>query len=115
MLRRLEKLQKQINAAHAKQCADSQKAGINLARKATLDAIEASAAADDSAAPALLTHNTGNADADADAVAAPEPTSSLGPPMGPPRLPPRARSAYLRSTNPVPRSGSEASPRPIEL
>ena len=86
MLRRLERLHKQINAAHEKQRADSQKAGINQARKATLEAIEASAAeavADGggNAVAGLLTHESAPAPAAAAASDAP----------APPRLPPRAR------------------------
>ena len=42
MLRRLEKLQRQISKEHEKAQRDSQQSGINLARKATLEAIEAS-------------------------------------------------------------------------
>ena len=50
LLRRLEKLQRQIAKEHAKRVDTSKAAGINVARKATLDAIEASssATADDS-------------------------------------------------------------------
>ena len=44
LLKRLETLQRQINKQHAKLLSDSRGAGINKARQATLDAIEAARA-----------------------------------------------------------------------
>ena len=87
LLRRLERLQRQINKEHAKQQADAQKSGINLARKATLEAIEASAVCgEDSTVAGLLTHNGEEAAGDSA-----EPSVAAAATGQPPRLPPRAR------------------------
>ena len=86
LLRRLERLQKQINAEHAKQKADSQKAGINKQRQATLEAIEASAA------DALLLKDDGNAVEASDTIVAVRAENGADPSTAaPPRLPPRAK------------------------
>ena len=86
LLRRLERLQKQINAEHAKQKADSQKAGINKQRQATLEAIEASAA------DALLLKDDGNAVDASDTIVAVRAENGADPSTAaPPRLPPRAK------------------------
>ena len=97
LLKRLEKLQKQINAEHDRRCAEAQSAGINRARQATMQAIEAaSAEADDEAAVELIKLST-----DHEGTSAPHPSepcselviappSVASPPSGPPRLPPRA-------------------------
>ena len=84
LLRRLERLQKQINAEHAKQKADSQKAGINKQRQATLEAIEASAA------DALLLKDDGNAVEASDTIVAVRAENGADTSTAaPPRLPPR--------------------------
>ena len=96
MLRRLERLQKQINKEHEKRLKDAQKAGINQARKATLEAIEASATeacgSSDDGASLLLAHGGTGEAAPPNAemvVAASSGIVATG--DGPPRLPPRAK------------------------
>ena len=98
MLRRLERLQKQINKEHEKAQRDSQKSGINLARKATLDAIEASAAGGESEYVGKNQHCIGTASetagssGDSTALALAPGVEAAPPPAGGPRLPPRART-----------------------
>jgi NAD(P)-dependent dehydrogenase (short-subunit alcohol dehydrogenase family) len=101
LLRRLEKLQKQIAKEHAKRVDSSRSAGINVARKATLDAIEASACdtadgleLDPRALKKLQQANEEGVGAETGADAT---TALVGPgeaaalaPIKTPRLPPRA-------------------------
>ena len=98
LLKRLEKLQKQINAEHDRRCTEAQSAGINRARQATMQAIEAASAEanDDDAAVELIKQSTDHAGTSAPHPSEPcselamAPPSVAAPPSGPPRLPPRA-------------------------
>ena len=96
LLKRLERLQKQINAEHERRCADSHGAGINKARERTMKEIEeASAAAaalegPPDAAAISLVESWQASDAACDAlVVAPGPNPAVATGV-PPRLPPRA-------------------------
>ncbi len=96
MLRRLEKLQRKINQEHERRVKDSRVAGINQARKATMEAIESAASS------VSLLEVDGDAAAEAPAEAASAGALVASTPAassGPPRLPPRARAIEVAVTN----------------